>query len=306
MASYFQGYFITSKSSFAEWFICQDADTNPNSTLVAQMRPSHDIFEFIFNVAYQLLFNKKDTMDWIRRSNITVKDYYPLLVLRLVSIICLVHLNSDSGEFLESLFALLGRSYITEQLPREFYDVIQRRRKHINVNALAKAFKKIENPLVIVSLGGNRSRFLCPDAIFVDMTVKQCREDMLKVLFPETVTASQGQAETFEVEATNTGNEVLSSGTYDQDSCNCKSAPSNFALVADQGDLNNINGSRLQVNYFWEIFEALKSLENGKDPSSFLLNVQMMKVMQNFHKIFDFSKKHFANSHHNVFFIFPM
>jgi len=34
----------------------------------------------------------------------------------------------------------------------------------------------------------------------------------------------------------------------------------------------------LQVNYFWEIFEALKSLENGKDPSSFLLNVQMMKV----------------------------
>ena len=306
LASYFQGYFITSKSSFAEWFICQDADTNPNSTLVAQMRPSHDIFEFIFNVAYQLLFNKKDTMDWIRRSNITVKDYYPLLVLRLVSIICLVHLNSDSGEFLESLFALLGRSYITEQLPREFYDVIQRRRKHINVNALAEAFKKIHNPLVIVSLGGNCSRFLCPDAIFVDMTVKQCKEDMLKVLFPETVKASQGQAETFEVEATNSGNEVLSSGTYDQDSCNCKSAPSNFALVADQGDLNNINGSRLQVNYFWEIFEALKSLENGKDPSSFLLNVQMMKVMQNFHKIFDLSKKHLQMSIILYFLSFPM
>ncbi|XP_065632688.1 uncharacterized protein LOC111996915 isoform X2 [Quercus suber] len=278
LASYFQGYFITLKSSFAEWFIYQDANTNPNSPLVAQMRPSHDIFEFIFKVAYQLLFNKKDTMDWIRRSNIIVKDYYQLLVLRLVSIICLVHLNSNSGEFSESLFELLGRSYITEQLPGEFYDVVQRRQKHINVNALAEAFKKIHNPLVIVSLGGNCSRFLCPDAIFVDMTVKQCREDTLKVLFPETVKASQGEAETFEVEATNSGNEVLSSGTYDQDSCNCKSAPSNFALVADQGDLNNINGSRLQVNYFWEIFEALKSLENDKDPRSFSLNVQMMKV----------------------------
>ncbi|KAM4110010.1 hypothetical protein ACJW30_03G161900 [Castanea mollissima] len=272
----FHRYFITSKSSFAEWFIYQDADTSPNSTLVAQMRQSHVIFEFIVYVAQQLLLDKKDTMDWIKRSNINVKDYYPLLVLRLVSIICLVHLNS--GEFLESLLALLGRSCITEQLPREFYDVIQRRRKHINVNALAEAFKKIQNPLVIVSLGGNCSSFLCPDAIFVDMTVKQCREDMLKVLFPETVKASQGQAEAFEVEATKSGNEVLSSGTYDQDSCNCKSAPTNFALVADQGDLNNINGSRLQANYFWEIFEALKSLENGKDPRSFLLNVQMMKL----------------------------
>ena len=94
------------------------------------------------------------------------------------------------------------------------------------------------------------------------------------------------------MEATNSGNEVLSSGTDDQDSRNCKSAPSNFALVADQGDLNNINGSRLRVNCFWEIFEVLMSLEHGKDPRSFLLNVQMMKVMQNFHKIFDFSKKH--------------
>nr|XP_023876777.1 uncharacterized protein LOC111989221 [Quercus suber] len=244
LASYFQGYFITSKSSFAEWFVYQDADTNPNSTLVAQMRPSHVIFEFIVNVVQQLLYDKNNTMDWIRRSNINVKDYYPLLVLRLVSIICLVHLNS--GEFLEFLFALLGRSYITEQLPREFYDVLWRRRKHINVNVLAEAFKRIHNPLVIVSLGGKCSSFLCPDAIFVDMTVKQCKELMLKVLFPETVKPSQGQTETFEVEATDFGNEVLSSGIYGQDSRNCKSAPSNFALVADQGDLNNINGSRLK------------------------------------------------------------
>ncbi|KAM4119943.1 hypothetical protein ACJW30_03G097500 [Castanea mollissima] len=276
LASSFKGYFITSESSFAEWFIYQAADTNPNSTLVAQMRPSHVIFEFIVKVVQRLLYDKNDTMDWIRRSDINVKDYYPLLVLRLVSIICLVHLNS--GEFLEFLLELLGRSYITVQLPREFYDFIWRKRKDINVNVLAEAFKKIHNPLVIVSLGGNCSRFLCPDAIFVDMTVKQCREDMLKVLFPKTVKPSQGQTETFEVGVTNSGNEVLSSGTCDQDSRNCKSAPSNFALVADQGDLNNINGSRLRVNYFGEIFEALKSLEYGKDPRSFLLNVQVMKV----------------------------
>jgi hypothetical protein len=270
LASYFKGYFITSKSSFAEWFIYQEVDTNPNSTLVAEVQQlPEEIFEFIVNVAQQLIYNKKDTIEWIRRSNIDVKHYYPLLVLRLVSIICLVHLNS--GMFLDNLFTLLGRSYIIEQLPWEFYDVLQIKWKHnTNVKVLAGVFKKIHNPLVIVSLGENCSQFLCPDAIFVDMTVKQCREDMLKVLFPETAKASQGQIGAAEVEATNSSSEVLSSGGYDQE------------------DLNNINGSKLRV---WEIFEALKSLEHGKDPGSFLSNSQIIKVMQKIYTIYLTSAK---------------
>jgi hypothetical protein len=183
-----------------------------------------------------------------------VKDYYPLLVLRLVSIICLVHLNS--GMFLDILVALVCSSYIIEQLPSEFYDVFRTKPKNnTDVKVLAEIFKKIDNPLVIVSLGENCSQFLCPDAIFVDMTVKQCREDMLKVLFPETAKASQGQIGAAEVEATNSSSEVLSSGGYDQE------------------DLNNINGSKLRV---WEIFEALKSLEHGKDPESLYSNSRIM------------------------------
>jgi hypothetical protein len=62
---------------------------------------------------------------------------------------------------------------------------------------------------------------------------------------------------------------------FDQDGCKC--SPSNFALVADQEDLNNINGSNLRV---WEIFKALKSLEHGKDPGRFFSNSQIIKVMQ--------------------------
>jgi hypothetical protein len=99
---------------------------------------------------------------------------------------------------------------------------------HINVNVLAEAFKKINNPLVIVSLGKNCSQFLCPDVIFVDMTVKQCREDILRVLFPKTVKALQGQTGIIEVETTNSCSEVLSSGSYGQEGC--KLAPSNFVL----------------------------------------------------------------------------
>jgi hypothetical protein len=274
LASNLKGYFITLKSSFAEWFIYQEVDTNPNSTLMAEVQQVPvEIFKFVVDVVQQLLDNKKDTTEWIRRSNINVKDYYPLLVLRLVSILYLVHLNS--GMFSVNLFILLGRSYIAEQLPWEFNDVLRKRQKHnLNVNLLAKAFKKIHNPVVVVRLRKNCSQFLCPDAIFVDMTVKQCREDMLKVLFPETVKASQCQTGTVEVEATNSYSVVLSSGSNDLDGC--KLAPSNFASVADE-ELNNINGSKLQA---WEIFEALKLLEHGKDPKSFLSNAQVMKVMQ--------------------------
>jgi len=167
------------------------------------------------------------------------------------------------------------------QLPWDFHDVLRRRLKHFhNVNVLAEAFQKINNPLVIVSLGKNCSQFLCPDVIFVDMTVKHCREDILRVLFPKTVKALPAQTEIIEVETTHSCSEVLSSGSYDQ--VGCKLAPSNFVL-------NNINGSKLPMDYsyFWEMFEALKSiLENGGYQKSFLPNAQVIKVMQNCFTLF--------------------
>jgi hypothetical protein len=280
LASYSQGYFITSKSCFAEWFVYQEGDANPDSTSLGEMQPSLGrIYHFVvYEVVMPLIYNKKDTMKWIKNSGIYANDYYPLLVLRLVTLIFLVHLNC--GKFSDLLFDLLQRSYVTEQLPWGFYDVLRRRLKHFNnVNVIAEAFKKINNPLVIVSLGKNCSQFLCPDAIFVDLTVKQCMEDILRVLFPKTAKALQGQTGIIEVETTHSCSEVLSSGGYVQEGC--KLAPSNF-------DLNNMNGSKLPMDYsyFWEMFEALKSLENGRDPKSFLANPQVIKVMQNCFTLF--------------------
>jgi hypothetical protein len=280
LASYSQGYFITSKSSFAEWFIYQEGDTSPDSTSMAEMQPLlKRIYDFVVKeVVMPLIYNKKDTMEWIKKSGIYAKDYYPQLVLRLVAIICLVHLNC--GNFSDLLSNLLRSSYITEQLPRDFYVVLRRRSKHFHkVNVIAEAFKKINNPLVIVSLGKNCSQFLCPDAIFVDMTVKQCREDILRVLFPKTAKELQGQTGIIKVETTNSCSEVLSSGGYDQEGCE---------LAFSNSVLNNMNGSKLPMDcsYFWEMFEALKSLENGRDPKSFLANAQVIKVMQNCYTLF--------------------
>jgi hypothetical protein len=276
-ASYSQGYFITSKSSFAEWFIYQEGDTNPDSTSVGELQPLLELF--VNEVVMPLIDNKEDTMKWIEMCGINAKDYYPLLVLRLVTIICLVHLNC--GKYSNLLFDLLQRNYIAVQLPWDFHDVLRKRLKHLhNVNVIAEAFKKINNPLVIVSLGKNCSQFLCPDVIFVDMTVKHCREDILRVLFPKTVKALPAQTEIIEVETTHSCSEVLSSGSYDQ--VGCKLAPSNFVL-------NNINGSKLPMDYsyFWEMFEALKSiLENGGYQKSFLPNAQVIKVMQNCFTLF--------------------
>jgi hypothetical protein len=275
LASCSQGYFITSMSSFTEWFIYQEEDTNPDSTSVAKVQPLlRRVCDFVVNVVKDLLDNKVGTLEWIKKSTICAKDYYPLLLLRLVSILCLVHLNH--GNYSDLLIHLLRRSYIYEQLPREFYDVLRRRhqQRNFHINVLAEAFKKINNPLVIVSLRKNCSQYQCPDAIFVDMTIKQRREDMLRVLFPKTVKAMQGQTGIIEAEASSSCSEVLSSGSYSQDCC--KLAPSNCAL-------NNINGSKLPMNYgyFWEMFEALKSLENGGDPKSFLSSARAMKVMLN-------------------------
>ncbi|XP_059444842.1 uncharacterized protein LOC132176600 [Corylus avellana] len=272
LVSCFQGYFITSKSSFAEWFIYQEGDTSPDSTSVVEVQPLlGNIYDFVVHeVVMRLINDKEGTMKWIEMSRINAKVYYPLLVLRLVAIVCLAQLNYGNYSYL--LFDLLHRSYITEQLPSDFYDVLGRRLDHLNnVNVIAEAFKKINNPLVIVSLGKTCSQFLCPDAIFVDMTVKQCREDIVRVLFPKTVKALQGQTGIIQVETTNSCSEVLSSCNDDQEGCEL--VPSNFVL-------NNINGSKLPMNcsYFWEMLEALKSLENGRDPKSFFPNAQVIKV----------------------------
>ncbi|KAG2708633.1 hypothetical protein I3760_05G201500 [Carya illinoinensis] len=276
LASSFHGYFITSKSSFVEWFIYKEVDNYPNSTFVSEVQPFlGGIYESIINFVQQLLFNKKETLEWIRRSNINAKDYYPLLVFRSVAIICLVYLNS--GSFLDSLSELLGRSYIIEHLPSEFYDVLRRRRKHLhlNVNVLAEAFKKVHNPLVIVRLEKNCSQFLCPDAIFVDMTEKPSWEDMLRVLHLQAVEASRCQIGAIEMGATNYCGEVLSLDSYDHE--DYKLAPSNLAV---QGDLNNMIGIKLAINYgyIWDGFEALKRLQIGGDPRCILKNDQAMKV----------------------------
>ncbi|XP_062004037.1 uncharacterized protein LOC133721436 [Rosa rugosa] len=179
-ASQCRGYVITTSSCFTEWLMYQDEDTH--------VQPSIEgILPFVRNVVTECLCNKANLVEWIKKSNADWKTCYSLLVPRLVFLLCLLCVNF--GICLDVLYDMLGRSYITEQLPWEFYDTLKRRRRNnflnINVEVLAVALKKIHNTLVIASFGFDCSRFVCPDAIFVDMKAIQSKDDLFRIMFPK-------------------------------------------------------------------------------------------------------------------------
>ncbi|KAH9658796.1 UvrD-like helicase ATP-binding domain-containing protein [Citrus sinensis] len=181
LLSSFKGCIFTTKSSFVDWLIYQEWSTNPTCSLFTDL---HQLFgvvhEFIFNIVQQFLYNEKETMEWIKKSCTEIKDYHSLVVLRLVMIVCLLHLNF--GNSLNLLVDLLGRNNISVKLPWEFYDALRRRRKRDIQIVIAEAFEKIGNPLVVANLGEICSEIACPDAIVLDMKVTRRKKDILGIL----------------------------------------------------------------------------------------------------------------------------
>ncbi|KAH9698658.1 UvrD-like helicase ATP-binding domain-containing protein [Citrus sinensis] len=181
LLSSFRGCIFTTKSSFVDWLIYQEWSTNPTCSLFTDL---HQLFgvvhEFIFNIVQQFLYNEKETMEWIKKSCTEIKDYHSLVILRLVMIVCLLHLNF--GNSLNLLVDLLGRNNIFVKLPWEFYDALRRRRKHDIQIVIAEAFEKIGNPLVVANLGEICPEIACPDAIVLDMKVTRRKKDILGIL----------------------------------------------------------------------------------------------------------------------------
>ncbi|KAK8549818.1 hypothetical protein V6N13_055384, partial [Hibiscus sabdariffa] len=185
LLSFCNGYLFTIKTSLVEWFIYQDGTPSSTSSFEAVDQQSLDgILEFVLGMVQQLLYCDEGTVEWIEKSRINVEEYHSLLVLRLVIIICLVHLNFGKG--LDLLADLLGQEHITGLLPSEFCDALRRYSRNIDINVLADAFQKIRNPLTIVSMNGICPKYECNEAIFVDMKISPCKEEILRILFPKT------------------------------------------------------------------------------------------------------------------------
>ncbi|KAK2636004.1 hypothetical protein Ddye_030796 [Dipteronia dyeriana] len=275
MLSCFWGYFLTTKSSFVDWFIHLDGKIDPTPFLQTNVQqPMGHVIEFIVHIVQQLLHNKEDTEEWIRKchNNTNVKDYHSLVVLRLAVVVCLLHLNF--GKCINAPLELLCVNYIANQLPQEFCDVLYRGRKrnflNVNVNMIAEAFIKIGNPLVIGSLGENCSKFMCPDAIFVDMKAGRCKEEILGILFPEVEST----------EATNLYREELPTDRCDKGKSSNVS-PSASASLTDQ-DMNKqkTNDGNLVMNpgNIWKMFESLNLVDNENDRKNMKSNAATIKA----------------------------
>ncbi|KAF2320974.1 hypothetical protein GH714_032328 [Hevea brasiliensis] len=274
LLSYSRGFFLTTKSSFTEWLIYLECDASQTSSSV-ELAPqsANGILGFLANIVRQLLYNKMDMMEWIRKCHTNAKDCYAFVILRLVVIACLLSWNY--GLCRDLLFELLGMNYITDQLPRQFYNALQNRwkkRKFLNasadLNVLADAFQKIGNPLVIVSLDKSCPQYSSPNAIFLDM-VGQSKEDMFTILFPHTSKANENNKENVALDTTSPCKGVASPAGY------------------DHGKGSSLNEENLPCppGELWEILGALKSMNQGEDKST---RANDQKIKANIGKIIHF------------------
>ncbi|XP_074323795.1 uncharacterized protein LOC141660706 [Apium graveolens] len=152
MVSYFQGHFFVTKSACVEWLIYEgwNANLSTSSPIPTEMPL---VFGDVDNViACQiefLLLNNHDTLQWVRSLNHN-SEYYRLLILRLIVLLCLICANS--GKHFDKLFSLLDRKEIRSELPGEFCEAVGRSNSYF-IDALARAFVRIKNPLK--KLGSN-------------------------------------------------------------------------------------------------------------------------------------------------------
>ncbi|KAF7849139.1 hypothetical protein BT93_L1209 [Corymbia citriodora subsp. variegata] len=239
-----KGQFYATKSSLVEWLICHEGLAKPSSSF----NPGNclePIIQFVTSIVAQFLHDKDDTRQWIKNSNLNVMEYYPLLVLKLVLLVCLLHLNFGVSPYF--LFDLLGKSWISEHLPPEFRHILSRCRRpnlqKIPVGFLAEAFKKVDDPLVITNSASDCSK--CPHAIILDVKSHKCKEEIMEVLFPK-----DGSAESSCKLQDLT--EVTKDSSSSSDSANTSSLPGQEMGLADEEEKS-------------EVAEAQNSSEVKKD-----------------------------------------
>ncbi|KAK9063838.1 hypothetical protein SSX86_017710 [Deinandra increscens subsp. villosa] len=182
MASFSARIFFTTKSSFVGWFT--HIYSTSTSMAPKQTYLNHAI-HFIVRMIQQILYNKTDTISWIRNSNINFSYYHPLLSLKLVMILSLICLQvPDCSQVLLDL--LSGRNNIAYLLPKKFVWDLSRRRKgrylNLNPEVVAEAFMSVDDSLLIVCPGKLSSTIHAPSALFVDL--RKSKEEIMGVLIP--------------------------------------------------------------------------------------------------------------------------
>ncbi|KAI3888827.1 hypothetical protein MKW92_003170 [Papaver armeniacum] len=196
LTSSWKRIFFTTKASLLETLACENWKLNSKSESDTDASLKAELYAlegFLVDFSQHILSGRKGTLKWFDKTDIAAKKDYPSLVLRLCILVCLVCINA--GDHFGVLCDLLVTDDISYFLPLEFreiglaispnnpYEIIS---SAVDSNKLyrvcAEVLKVIENPLVILYLDKNRPTFPCPDAIFIDMELIICREDILDIL----------------------------------------------------------------------------------------------------------------------------
>ncbi|XP_074320890.1 uncharacterized protein LOC141657522 [Silene latifolia] len=190
--------------------------------------------------------NIGETVEWVDKTvGIIPEDKISLLVLRLVILMCLIHLNS--GDYDLELQDVLNTGEVISLLPPVFCDALQKRTAIGFFNAVTLALNSIGDPLVIVSTGVVQSpiSISCGDAISLDIE-NQNKEDLLRVLFRS-------------------------------DDCNPLCNTSHQASI----DRREMAGKITAVDWdVWQLFETLKLVQTNDNKSwqTFVSNAANLKV----------------------------
>ncbi|RZC49987.1 hypothetical protein C5167_018418 [Papaver somniferum] len=194
LVSSWKRFFFTTKSALLETLTCENwklkiSESDTEISLKAELHLLEGSLLALCH--YIILLGKKDTLEWFEKTDTAAKKDYRSLVLRLFILVCI-----NAGDHFEKLVGVLIDKDISSLLPVEFRKILdfakpskdpyERISRKVDYGKISKVFaqvlKIIENPLVILYFGKNRPTFSCPDAIFIDMELILCREDILDIL----------------------------------------------------------------------------------------------------------------------------
>ncbi|XP_050947338.1 uncharacterized protein LOC103495156 isoform X2 [Cucumis melo] len=188
LVSMSQRCFYTTRSSFIELLICEEWSSRQVQRMVNYEISSEHLFDFIAKMVHELLFNNCGAREWIKRSNINSKEYYPIFLLRLVIILCL--LSANLGKYYDMLYDFVRKPDMHSQLPEAFSKIFRQRRKknHRFLNYVAEAVWKIRNPLVKVCFKDVCKKPVAPATILIRMNKIGKKDDIRKLLFAKNLT----------------------------------------------------------------------------------------------------------------------
>ncbi|KAL0539958.1 hypothetical protein IC582_024180 [Cucumis melo] len=188
LVSMSQRCFYTTRSSFIELLICEEWSSRQVQRMVNYEISSEHLFDFIAKMVHELLFNNCGAREWIKRSNINSKEYYPIFLLRLVIILCL--LSANLGKYYDMLYDFVRKPDMHSQLPEAFSKIFRQRGKknHRFLNYVAEAVWKIRNPLVKVCFKDVCKKPVAPATILIRMNKIGKKDDIRKLLFAKNLT----------------------------------------------------------------------------------------------------------------------